>query len=72
MLVTVLFESALESEVDAAVAASAALRRDVLLQLRTLFWKLADEQARAVIEEVSLLESRDSLAALLSALAKEV
>jgi cobalt-zinc-cadmium efflux system outer membrane protein len=34
------------AEVDVAVAESQALRRDVLVQLRTLFWSMAYEQAR--------------------------
>lgn len=38
--------SAAEAEVDVALAETKALRRDVLLQLRTLFWNLAYEQAR--------------------------
>jgi cobalt-zinc-cadmium efflux system outer membrane protein len=37
---------AADAEVDVAVAESTAHRRDVLLQLRTLFWNLAYEQAR--------------------------
>jgi cobalt-zinc-cadmium efflux system outer membrane protein len=37
---------AAEAEVDVAMAESTALRREVLLQLRTLFWRLAYEQAR--------------------------
>ena len=38
--------AAAEAAVDVAVAESAVLRREVLLQLRTLFWRLAYEQAR--------------------------
>jgi len=49
---------AAEAEVDVAVAESKALRRDVLLQLRTLFWNLADEQARVATSEV--LEAQTS------------
>jgi Outer membrane protein len=37
---------AAEAAVDVAAAESAVLRREVLLQLRTLFWRLAYEQAR--------------------------
>ena len=39
---------AAEAEVDVAMAEGMALRREVLLQLRTLFWRLAYEQARVV------------------------
>lgn len=38
--------SAAEAEIDVAVAESETLRRDVLLQLRTLFWNLVYEQTR--------------------------
>lgn len=38
--------AAAEAEVDVSTAESLALRRDVLLQLKTLFWRLAYEQAR--------------------------
>jgi cobalt-zinc-cadmium efflux system outer membrane protein len=45
--------SAAEAGVDTADAEARALRRDVLLQLRTLFWNLAFEQARArTLEEL--------------------
>jgi cobalt-zinc-cadmium efflux system outer membrane protein len=39
--------SAAEAEVEVAIAESAAFRRDILLQLKTLFWRLAYEQTRA-------------------------
>lgn len=52
------------AEVDVALAESKASRRDVLLQLRTLFWGLAYEQAR-----VGVLET---LAAQTSKLAQTV
>ncbi|HUU00034.1 MAG TPA: TolC family protein [Myxococcota bacterium] len=42
---------AAEAEVDIALAESKALRRNVLLQLRTLFWNLAYEQARVTLLE---------------------
>jgi len=37
---------AAQAAADVAVAEQSALRRDVLLQLRTMFWNLADAQAR--------------------------
>jgi outer membrane protein, heavy metal efflux system len=47
--------AAAEAEVDVAVSERKALRRDVLVQLSTLFWSLAYEQAR-----VGSLESLDA------------
>jgi outer membrane protein TolC len=45
--------SAAEAEVEVAIAAGKALRRDVVLQLQTLFWNLVYEQARvASLEEL--------------------
>ena len=45
--------SGARSEVDAAVAETRLLRRDVLLQLQSLFWNLVFEQARvATLEEL--------------------
>jgi cobalt-zinc-cadmium efflux system outer membrane protein len=50
--------AAAEAEVDVAEAESQALRRDVLLQLRTLFWNLASEQARvASLEQLEVQTS---------------
>jgi cobalt-zinc-cadmium efflux system outer membrane protein len=50
--------AAAEAEVDVAAAESKALRRDVLLQLRTLFWNLASEQARvASLEQLEVQTS---------------
>ena len=40
--------AAAEAAVDFSTAESLALRRDVLLQLKTMFWRLAYEQARVV------------------------
>jgi cobalt-zinc-cadmium efflux system outer membrane protein len=56
--------AAAKAEIDVAVAESKALRRDVLLQLRTLFWNLANEQARQA--------SLEALEAQTSALAQMV
>lgn len=53
-----------EADVDVAVAESKALRRDAMLQLRTLFWNLASEQARQA--------SLEALEAQTSALAQTV
>lgn len=49
---------AAEAEADVAVAESSALRRDVLLQLRTLFWNLADAQAR--VASLAVLDAQTS------------
>lgn len=49
---------AAEAEVDAAEAEREVLRRDVLLQLRDLFWNLAYEQAR--VASLETLESQTS------------
>ena len=49
---------AAEAEVDVALAESKALRRDVLLQLRTLFWNLAYDQAR--VTSLGNLEAQTS------------
>jgi cobalt-zinc-cadmium efflux system outer membrane protein len=50
--------AAAEAEVGVAEAESRALRRDVLLQLRTLYWSLASEQARvASLEELEVQTS---------------
>lgn len=46
------------AEVDVAVAEGSSSRRDVLLQLRTLFWNLAYEQARVAVLET--LEAQTS------------
>ena len=48
--------AAAEAEVDVATAESAALRGDVLLQLKTLFWRLAYEQAR--VASLAALEAQ--------------
>jgi len=40
--------AAAEAEVDVSTAETLALRREVLFQLRTMFWRLAYEQARVV------------------------
>ena len=50
------------AEVDVAVAESRFSRRDVLLQLRTLFWSLAYEQARVAVLET--LEAQTAKLAL--------
>ena len=50
------------AEVDVAVAEGKSSRRDVLLQLRTLFWSLAYEQARVAALET--LEAQTSELAL--------
>ena len=50
--------NAAEAEVDVALAETKALRRDVLLQLRTLFWNLAHEQAR--VASLEALEAQTS------------
>lgn len=50
------------AEVDLAVAEGRSSRRDVLLQLRTLFWNLAYEQARVAVLET--LEAQTSKLAL--------
>jgi cobalt-zinc-cadmium efflux system outer membrane protein len=49
------------AEVDVVLAESKASRRDVLLQLRTLFWGLAYEQARVGVLE-TLVEQTSKLA----------
>ena len=49
---------AAEAEVDVAEAESKILRRDVLVQLRTLFWNLAYEQAR--VASLETLEAQTS------------
>jgi outer membrane protein, heavy metal efflux system len=50
--------AAAEAEVDVAEAESRALRRDILLELRTLFWNLANEQARvASLEQLEVQTS---------------
>ena len=49
---------AAEAEVDVAMAESVALRRDVLLELRVLFWSLAHEQASVATLEA--LEAQTS------------
>lgn len=49
------------AEVDVALAESKTSRRDVLLQLRTLFWGLAFEQARVSVLE-TLVEQSSKLA----------
>ncbi|MEK7705249.1 MAG: TolC family protein [Myxococcota bacterium] len=46
---------AAEAEVDVAFGENEVLRRDVLLQLRTLFWTLASEQSR--VSSLSALEA---------------
>jgi cobalt-zinc-cadmium efflux system outer membrane protein len=56
------------AEVDATAAESELLRRDVLLQLQTLFWGLIHDQAR--IE--ALVEFEEQTRALVSAVAKLV
>lgn len=60
--------SAAEAEVDVAVAEVKALRRDVLLQLQTLFWNLVYEQARGA----SLEELEAQTAALVRTVNKRV
>lgn len=50
------------AEVDVAVAEGKSSRRDLLLQLRTLFWSLAYEQARVAVLET--LEAQTSKLAL--------
>ncbi|MHB8800787.1 MAG: TolC family protein [Thermoanaerobaculia bacterium] len=45
------------AEVDVALAESEASRRDVLLQLRTLFWGLAYEQARVGVLETLVAQT---------------
>jgi cobalt-zinc-cadmium efflux system outer membrane protein len=45
------------AEVDVALAESKASRRDVLLQLRTLFWGLAYEQARVGVLETLVAQT---------------
>jgi cobalt-zinc-cadmium efflux system outer membrane protein len=47
---------AAEAEVDVSTAENAALRLDVLLQLKTLFWRLAYEQAR--VDSLAALEAQ--------------
>ncbi|MBI5507425.1 MAG: TolC family protein [Deltaproteobacteria bacterium] len=47
---------AAEAELDVAVAEAQALRRDVMLQLRTLFWTLAAEQSR--VTSLAALEAQ--------------
>jgi len=59
---------AAEAEVDVALAESKALRRDVLLQLRTLFWNLAYEQARVT----SLVDLEAQTLALVKTVRKRV
>lgn len=59
---------AAEAEVDVALAESKALRRDVLLQLRTLFWNLAYEQARVT----SLVDLEAQTLALVETVRKRV
>jgi cobalt-zinc-cadmium efflux system outer membrane protein len=49
---------AARAEVDLAMAEGKTLRRDVLLQLRTLFWSLADEQA--TVASLEVLEAQTS------------
>lgn len=49
---------AAEAGVDLAIAEARALRRDVLLQLRTMFWNLAYEQAR--VASLEALEAQTS------------
>jgi cobalt-zinc-cadmium efflux system outer membrane protein len=48
--------AAAEAEVEVTTAENAALRRDVLLQLKTLFWHLAYEQAR--VDSLDALEAQ--------------
>jgi len=50
--------NAAEAEVDVAMAETKALRRDILLKLRTLFWNLAYEQAR--VASLASLEAQTS------------
>jgi cobalt-zinc-cadmium efflux system outer membrane protein len=50
--------SAAEAAVDVALAENKALRRDVLLQLRSLFWNVAAEQAR--VASLEALEAQTS------------
>jgi len=50
--------NAAQAEVDVAQAESAALRRDVLVQLRMLYWDLAYQQAR--VESLEALEAQTS------------
>jgi cobalt-zinc-cadmium efflux system outer membrane protein len=50
--------NAAEAEVDVVLAKNKALRRDVLLQLRSLFWNLASEQAR--VASLEALEAQTS------------
>jgi cobalt-zinc-cadmium efflux system outer membrane protein len=59
---------AAEAALDIAVAESRSLRRDVLLQLRILFWNLAYEQARVA----SLEELEAQTAALVDVVIKRV
>jgi cobalt-zinc-cadmium efflux system outer membrane protein len=54
-----------EAEVAVARAEAQALRREVLLQLRTAFWALAHEQARVAALE-ALAEQTDALVATVS------
>ncbi len=56
---------AAEAGVDVALAESRALRREVLAQLRTLFWTLAYEQAR-VASLGALLDQTEALAQTVS------
>ncbi|MBI5506191.1 MAG: TolC family protein [Deltaproteobacteria bacterium] len=60
--------SAAAADVEAAVAESESLRRDVLLQLRTLFWNLVYEQAR--VDSLETLE--EQTAQLVSSVTKRV
>jgi cobalt-zinc-cadmium efflux system outer membrane protein len=46
------------AEVDVALAEARALRRDVVIELRTLFWRLAGEQARVASLEAQEEETR--------------